>query len=106
MRTATSWVTMGLVVVLVGMASRPAYAERLSIVAPAEPLTPRYLPQTLAPAPTDVPRVHAAVRPAQVAIPGPTTRVTGSHASLKAWMWAGVVVSALILVVVLTIHHD
>jgi hypothetical protein len=106
MRTGKNWIAMGLVVVLVGTAGRPAYAEKLSIVAPVEPLTPRYLPQTLAPAPTDVPRVHAAVRPAQVAIPGPTTRVTGSHASLRAWMWAGVVVGALILVVALTIPHD
>ena|SRR5580765_7235415 len=106
MRTAKSWIAIGLVVVLVGMASRPAYAERLSIVAPVEPLTPRYLPQTLALAPTDVPRVRAAIRPAQVAIPGPVTRVTGSHASLKAWMWAGIVGGAFVGVLFLTLPRD
>jgi hypothetical protein len=97
MRTGKSWIAMGLVVVLVGMAGRPAYAESLSIVAPVEPLTPRYLPQTLALAPADVPRIHAAVRSAQVAIPGPTTRVTGSHWSLTERMWIGIALLAIVI---------
>ena len=102
MRTAKSWIAMGLVVVLVGMAGRPAYAERLSVVGPVEPLTPRYLPQTMALAPTDVPRVHAAVRPAQVAIPGPTTGVAGSQWSLMERIWIGVALVAIVFDAVLT----
>ena len=107
MRTAKSWTAMGLVVVLVGMAGRPAYAERLSIVAPVEPLTPRYLPQTLSLAPTDVPLVHAALRPAQVAVPGPTTRVTGSDWSIKERIWIGIALVALVIdAVFLTNQRD
>jgi hypothetical protein len=106
MRTAKSWIAMGLVVVLAGMAGRPAYAETLSIVTPVEPLTPRYLPQTLAPAPTDVPRVHTAVRAAQVAVPGATTRVTGSHWSLTERMWIGIALVALVIDAVLTTSRD
>ena len=106
MRTATNWVAMGLVAVLVGMAGRPVHAEEPSIGPLATPLSPRYLPQTLAPVEPGVARVYANGRHEQVALPGPVTRVTGSHASLKAWIWAGVVVGALIIVAVLTIPHD
>jgi hypothetical protein len=69
-------------------------------------LTPYYLRQTLALAPTDVPRVHAAARAAQDAIPGPITRVRGSHASLTEWMWVGIAVAAVVIDAVLTISRD
>ncbi len=106
MRTANSWIAMGLVVVLVGMAGRPAHAEEPSIGSPATPLCPRYLPQTLAPVEAGVGRAYAIVRHEQIAVPGPLTRVPRSHTSLKAWMWAGIVVGALVIVAVLTIPRD
>jgi hypothetical protein len=106
MRTSNNWIAMVLVAVLVGMASRPAHAEGTSIASPLLPLSPRYLPQTLAPVEPGGARVHGTLRHAQVALPGPGTRLTGSHASLKAWMWAGVVVGALVVVAVLTIPRD
>ena len=109
MRTANSWIATGLVVVLVGMAGRPAYAEEPSIVAPvATPLSPRYLPQTLAPARAG--RRHECTRPVR---PRPSRGARpGQHASLdlarrsEPCMWAGIVVGALIVVAVLTIPRD
>ena len=106
MRTANSWIATGLVVVLVGMAGRPAHAEGPSIGSPATPLSPRYLPQSLAPVEPGVTRVHATGRHEQVAVPGPVTRIAGSRPSLRAVMWAGIVVGALIVVAVLTIPRD
>src|SRR5437870_10567073 len=101
MARANNWIATVLVVVVAG-AGRPAHAEELSIRS-VVPLNPRYLPQTFAQAPPDLSRIQPAVRHAQVAIPGPVTHVKGSHASLKAWMWAGIVVGALITVLVLTV---
>ena len=106
MRTPHRWIAMVLVAALVGMASRSARAEGASIASPVQPLSPRYLPQTLAPVEPGGAWVRGTVGHAQVAIPGPGTRLTGSHASLKAWMWAGVVVGVLAVAVMLTIPRD
>ena len=84
---------------------RPAQAEGLTTQS-SVPLSSRHLPQTLTQAPVDLSPIQSAVRHAQVAIPGPVTQVKGSHASLKAWMWAGIVVGALITVLVLTVPRD
>ena len=106
MRTRQPWIATALVVVLVGLSGRPADAESVSTGSALAPLDSRSLPLTLYPGPRNLSPRLVNVRYGQVAVPPPTTGMTGSHPSLKQWMWAGVAVGAFVVFLVLTVPRD